>query len=667
MKTTVTKLPWLLAIAATLILAAPHRVPAKVPAGIHATEFLESKYAVILDTFADREMLKPGNEFTLAVRFVPYSEHGIKYHIYGAEKPGDFSYIPTTLAMDEAEGVTWSDAVFPPGDMLDGFSLLSGQPVATISGKLAADVAPGMRTFTAQTIFLACTEDFCLSANQELLEWKLEIVPADYSGDIVVTPHDELLAPVDFDYSRFELPNLDEPDEIVFGENSDDSTGTSGGFTLEGVNITSGTDLPFWKVLMFALLGGLILNIMPCVLPVVSIKVIDLVKNAEKEPKTVILHGFVFSAGIISTFMAGAIVIAIIQAAGTQLGWGAQFQSPGFLIVMAAIIFVFGLSMIDVFKIQAPESVKAEGGELAAKEGYSGSFFKGALATVLGTPCVGPFLGPALIVAFTLTWVHTLVIFFFVGLGMALPYLVMLPFITKMGRRERGKFSRRMLANKGWMESFKHGMSFLMFATVIYLLYILQGVMGGEAIIWTLVFLLGLAFAAWLYGQIANAKPGPWVAITVALLIALLGTWLTVPRVYASTATTSSADSALSVNTHDGWETFSLELLQHHTSAGKTVLVDFTADWCPNCKVNERVALNIESTMALKEELGIVFMVADWTQKDDEIFKVLRALGFASVPLTAVFPGNDSNSPILLDGVFTSAKVQDAMREASER
>jgi len=309
------------------------------------------------------------------------------------------------------------------------------------------------------------------------------------------------------------------------------------------------------------------------------------------------------------------------------------------------------------------------------------------LATLLGTPCVGPFLGYALIAAFTLGAWYTFLIFLFVGIGMALPYLILLPFVARMGRRERGQFSRRIMGAKEGLTIFKHFMSFLIFGTVVWLLWTLAGVMGAYAVVWVLALLTSLALAAWLWGRLVMIpRTGlAWAALSGVVVIGLCG-WFFVPRAYgameqmraenqqlqeqmllADTSAKAMGEVPTAVVGHNGWEPFSLERLKQYTADGKTVLVDFTADWCPNCKTNEAVALNIESTQQLKEELGIVFMIADWTAKDDEIGSVLEKLGFASVPLTAIFPGADPNRPILLDGVFGPATLHEKMHEAVDR
>ncbi len=637
--------------------------------GLDLAAFVESQNAVLLDFDSSVSQVKPGGEFTLALRLTPHE--GL--HIYGVEPTDNLSVISSELTLDETAGIKWGEPIWPAGTLHetpvgDAYWLV-GQQVVLIPGAVATDATPGLLSLTGNVLFSACSEEFCLAPNMVPVAWKLEIVAADYAGEIATKTDEELLAPITIDQSRYIMP---EPESEVGGglNLSDDgaaaevdSASAGGGVDLGNLDIKKSTEFPMWKIILLALLGGLVLNIMPCVLPVVSIKVIDLVSAMEKKGSETVKHGLLFALGIIATFLAGSIVIAIIQALGTKLNWGFQFQNPTFVLVMSLIIFIFALSLADMFKIKAPSAALESGGQLAKDEGAAGSFFKGVLATVLGTPCVGPFLGPALAVAFTLTWVHTILIFAFVGIGMALPYFIMLPFLGKMSKRDRGRLSRKLQEGKGWMDHFKHAMSFLLFATVIYLLYIMQGVLGGVAIIWTLMVLLGVAIAAWLWGTLIHLKKNPYLWASIAVIVTLLLTgWLCLPRIYAQTGGTATAISA---ETHAGWEKFELAKLQEYTSEGRTVLVDFTADWCPNCKTNEAVALNIDSTMTLKEELGVIFMVADFTQRDAEIGDTLRALGFTSVPLTAIFPGSNPNAPLLLDGLFTASRIQDAMREAA--
>ncbi|HES58226.1 MAG TPA: hypothetical protein ENO21_02225 [Firmicutes bacterium] len=663
-----------------LVLLGAGRSAAEVPEGINATEFAESRYAVLTDTQADREQVRPGEQFTLAVRYIPYNEREIHFHIYGSEQPDDWSYVPTALQMEPAEGVEWDAPLFPEGELHEGQSWLRGQPVVLIKGSLAEDAEPGMRTFTAQTIFSACTEDFCLAPSQVELSWELEVVPADYAETIAVTPVQELRQPVDVDMSLYYIPTMEElatgappvpfGDDAETGDGEEEEAGAAkvikddydvpGG--IDWGNITAATgdgQLPLYKILLFALLGGLILNVMPCVLPVVSIKVISLARQADESPKIIALHSLVFSLGIIAAFVALAVVVALIQAGGTELGWGFQFQNPAFIVAMTVVIFAFGLSLAGVYTIRPPAALTESGEKLAEKEGLGGSFFKGVLATVLGTPCVGPFLGPALGYAFTRETFEVMLIFVMVGVGMALPYIFLMlnPKFLRMGRRERGELSRKILASKSWLVDFERVMSFFLFATVVYLLYILQGVAGGEAVVWVLALLVGIGFAAWIWGRLVTMGwRGVAIGIPTVLLVIAFSAWFSWSQAQVSYAREEGNELP--------WQAFSVEALEEGIRMGHVVLVDFTADWCPNCKYNEATALNIASTKEIVEQREIVVLQADWTSRDHEIGWALRKLGFASVPLTAVFAPGEPSAPILLDGVYTPAKLHEALNLA---
>jgi thiol:disulfide interchange protein DsbD len=402
---------------------------------------------------------------------------------------------------------------------------------------------------------------------------------------------------------------------------------------------------------------------MPCVLPVVSIKVISLARHAQSAHSEVVKQGLIFCLGIIATFLALAAVVNIIQAGGTQLGWGFQFQNPTFLVVMATIIFAFGLSLAGVYTIKAPSAISEEAEQLSEKEGVAGAFFKGVLATVLGTPCVGPFLGPALGYAFTQSSGAVWGIFGMVGLGMALPYalLVSNPKFLGMGQRERGKLTRSIMGAKDWLVDFERVMAFVLFATVLYLLNILGGSLGSQAVVWAMVFLLGVAFALWLWGRLDSVRKrgAMFAGIVLGPAIIIASGLLALPRMQPPQP--GSTEHLLT------WEDYDRDSMMEYLADGRTVLVDFTADWCPNCKTNEAIALNIPETKALVESLDVVTMIADWTTKEkpDAIGEMLRSLGYSSIPLTAIFPAADPDEPILLDGLYTPARLHDELKRAT--
>jgi thiol:disulfide interchange protein len=241
--------------------------------------------------------------------------------------------------------------------------------------------------------------------------------------------------------------------------------------------------------------------------------------------------------------------------------------------------------------------------------------------------------------------------------------------------------------SKERLVDFERVMAFLMFITVVYLLSIIEGLMRGKALLWMLVYLVGVAFACWLWGRLITLRKGgvAW-ALFAAIIVFGLSSWFAWPRMFLNMNLARAADSQIEdqvrelrgalvehginpreIGANAGkWEEFSFEKLDEYAAEGTTVLVDFTADWCPNCKTNEAFALRVPGTEKLAEKLGIKLMVADYTERSEEIGEVLRALGYASVPLTAVFPGADPNHPVLLDGLFSASRIQSVMQQAAK-
>ena len=343
--------------------------------------------------------------------------------------------------------------------------------------------------------------------------------------------------------------------------------------------------------LLFAFVGGLLLNIMPCVLPVVALKIFGLVKMAGDHPGRVKRLGGFFSLGILASFVALALLVIVLRTVGEQVGWGFQFQEPAFIVAMSAVVFAFGLSLFGVFEIRPPAAAVTGVSTVIARtegsgKGYAGSFTEGVFATVLATPCTAPFLGSALGFAFSQPWYVTMGIFLGAGAGMALPYvlLTMRPAWTKF------------LPKPGeWMESLKQFMGFLLMGTVLWLLYILGKQLGMEAVIWTTAFLIVVAIACWLVGRYATlSTPRPRFIVTwiVALALVAAGYWVFLHSILnlegALEAVGPTPAAAAPSNDGIAWEPFSVRDLETRLGEGKPVFIDFTAEWCLTCKVNEK-------------------------------------------------------------------------------
>jgi thiol:disulfide interchange protein len=404
----------------------------------------------------------------------------------------------------------------------------------------------------------------------------------------------------------------------------------------------------FLAVLFSAVLGGLILNIMPCVLPVISLKIFSFVSEAHNDPKKIFRLGLVFALGILVSFWILAAVVVALKSAGQQIGWGFQLQSPTFVIIMSVIVMVFGLNLFGVFELYAPTCVCDEAGAIAGKSGYPGAFFNGFLATALATPCTAPFLGPALGYAFSRSALEVFTVFTAVALGLALPYLLL---------TARPAWLRHLPKPGPWMERTKQFMGFLLVATLLWLLWVLGSLLGFKAIIWAGAFLLLAAIACWILGQFAtplSSRPQRTVAWLVALALTIGGWAWFVPK-------------ALGTQQHDGiaWVTFSPEELERTLARRQTVFLDFTAEWCLTCKVNEHTILESEEVVATLRQLKVVPMKADWTRYDPEITAMLARFDRSGVPLYVIFPGKDSQHPIVLPEVITRGLVVEKLEQAA--
>ncbi|MEJ2544686.1 MAG: protein-disulfide reductase DsbD family protein [Calditrichaceae bacterium] len=357
-----------------------------------------------------------------------------------------------------------------------------------------------------------------------------------------------------------------------------------------------------WLALLFSFLGGIILNLMPCVLPVLSIKIMGIVNQAHEEHSKSWQHGIVFTIGVLVSFWVLAGILLILKAGGAQLGWGFQLQSPVFLIVLSSFMFLFGLSMFGVFEIGT--SLTTVGGKTQGKSGFGGSFISGITATIVATPCTAPFMGSALGFALTQPAYVSILVFSFIGLGMAAPYVLLtsipslLKFVPKPGR---------------WMESMKQFMGFLLVATVIWLLWVLGIQAGSNVVVLVLFALLVTSIGGWIYGRWGHLGMPGKIRVVSTLIAAIL---VIGANAYAlANVETYAINPAQAVQKGEGidWEPYSEEAIQQAKSSGKPVFIDFTAAWCLSCQVNEQVAFSSEEVQNKFKELDIQTFKADWT------------------------------------------------------
>ncbi|MDH4476337.1 MAG: thioredoxin family protein [Verrucomicrobiaceae bacterium] len=397
----------------------------------------------------------------------------------------------------------------------------------------------------------------------------------------------------------------------------------------------------FFGYLVFAFVGGLILNVMPCVFPVLGIKIMSVVQQAGGDKRQVLMHGLAYTVGILICFWAlGGLVISLGKT------WGFQLQSPGFVFGLAAFFLIFGLNMAGVFEIGA--SAVGVGANLQAKHGLSGSFFSGLLAVVVATPCSAPFLGSALGYTVTLPGVQAMLMFTMIGIGLASPFLVLslVPSLVSALPRPGA-----------WMESFKQGMSFLLFGTVVFLVWVLTGMIEGQSMLFLMFGLVVVALGCWIYGRWSlphKPQRTRLIAVVLAGLAVVGGLAFGWPEVeVASVEEGSHSEGGLT------WEAWSPEKVAALRAEGKAVYIDYTAKWCFTCQVNKRVYKDPAVQKAIAEK-KVVLLKADWTNEDPRISQALSELGKAAVPVNVLYlPG--VKEPVVLEELLTADGVVKAI------
>ncbi|MFV0416737.1 MAG: protein-disulfide reductase DsbD family protein [Chthoniobacterales bacterium] len=401
--------------------------------------------------------------------------------------------------------------------------------------------------------------------------------------------------------------------------------------------------------LFYGLLGGLLLNVMPCVLPVISLKIFGFMQQAGDAPEKILRHGLAFTAGIFAWFLALAALIVTMKSAGHQVTWAFQFQNPWFIFFICSLVFVFALNLFGVFEIVLPGGAVNKMAGAGGREGYIGSFFQGGFATLLATPCTAPFLGAALGFAFSQPAYVIFAMFASVALGMALPYLLL---------SAQPKWIKLLPKPGKWMEYVKQFMGFPLLATVVWLLYVAGNQKGIDGMIWLVSFLLLAAFVFWFYGQIICSMRGAALrsVVCVLALILLISGGFALGKKFAKSEL-NPGNKSLASGDGIAWVPFSVNERDAVIASGKPLFIDFTADWCITCKFNERTAINTEAVRKLIKERDIVAMKADWTNSNPEITAALAEFGRVGVPFYLFYPGDGIEKPVIFPELLTEAIV----------
>jgi thiol:disulfide interchange protein len=406
----------------------------------------------------------------------------------------------------------------------------------------------------------------------------------------------------------------------------------------------------FWKAILGGFLGGIILNLMPCVLPIIGIKILSFVNQSKESPARARQLGIVFGLGVLISFWMLAVMVVVLQRAGNQVGWGFLFQDPRFLMVMGLLTTLVALNLFGLFEVELSSSTLTSANELASKEGFLGAFLNGVLATLLATPCTGPILSVPIGYAFTQSPMVVVLFFTSVGLGFAIPYLALswnpnlLRWIPRPGK---------------WMNRFKQAMGVPMILTALFLVWILSA-HSVTAAKYYLGLLLLVSIAIWILSSLGRAK-----LLNICVVVLILAT-IAYSQIMPKIALQAADPVAIRKSSLIDWKPYSAAALQEALRSDQVVFIDFTALWCATCQVNKASSIEVESVSKKFKESNVIAFSADWTKANPEITEALRSFNRAGVPLYVFYPVNRSQPPIILpDGYLTPQIVLDAVDKAA--
>jgi thiol:disulfide interchange protein DsbD len=404
--------------------------------------------------------------------------------------------------------------------------------------------------------------------------------------------------------------------------------------------------LSLWTALLLALGGGALLNLMPCVFPILSIKILGFVNGRDDAPATLRRHGLLFGAGVVLSFLALAAALLALRAAGAGLGWGFQLQSPPVVAALAVVMTAVALNLFGVFEVGG--GLAAAGARLDRGEGPGGAFLSGVLATVVATPCTAPLMGPALGYAVVQPAGVALAVFAALGVGMALPYVVL---------SFRPGWLQKLPRPGPWMVTLRQALAFPLLATAAWLVWVFGQQTGSSGTLFLLLALVLVGLAAWAWGRAeprtsATSRRLAW-AVALASVVGAVA-------LVASASGAAPAVADAQAATADGWEPYSAGAVEAYRAEGRPVFIDFTAAWCLTCQVNKKTALSTEAVQSAFAARDVAAVRADWTNRDPEITAALDRFGRAGVPLYVFYPAGGAD-PVVLPEVLSAQTVLDAL------
>lgn len=570
---------------------------------------------------------------------------------------------------------------------------------------LPEDLAPGPQTITADIDLLVCHEicipekhqaSFVINGNQdpapEAIESARAKLPLDTGWDASIDEKDgELIVQIKTDtpsaFSRLgslelypeEWGLIDNPSKTTAQKDSasltlrhkrgdralsdvpvsrlvvvyNDKAGERKAVRVSALNgvAPAKTNLDFMGIsqsILLAFLGGLILNLMPCVFPVLSMKALSLMQIKDKELKTARLHGLAYTKGIILSFLAIGGLLILLKAGSSQVGWGFQLQHPSVILFLSYLFFILGLNLAGFFEINF--GLSNAGQKLTQKSGLAGSFFTGVLATLVATPCTAPFMGVAMGYALTQPPLVTMAVFASLGLGLAFPYLMLTVFPA----------ARHLLPKPGpWMETFRQFLAFPMFASSCWLIWVLSQQINHMGQFAALLGMLAIAFGIWLLKMKHDHRLGRLLAvilITASFGFALSTFFTLRPMEKAQTLDRQS----------ENWEDFTRPGLEEYLKGNDPVFVNMTAAWCITCKMNEKIALSTKATQKLFADHKVKYLKGDWTNQNPEITSFLEEYGRSGVPIYVYYGPRDAGSgvrpqAVVLPQILTPGIVENAV------
>jgi thiol:disulfide interchange protein len=519
-----------------------------------------------------------------------------------------------------------------------------------------ADVSAGAKSIKVLMSYNLCYDSgMCDPPEEQQAELRFEInavqpeeAAAEIEGPISITQlasdPDQELQPITSEMSAESDPqsSLPEPDETPVTEDS------------------SSPWQEVLKYLVFAFLGGLILNITPCVLPILPIRIMAIINQAQQDRSKVFRHVMVYTIGVLISFAVLAAIFIGIQAAGQSAGWGTQNQNPYFGVALLAIVFAFALSLLGVFEINAPGMNTAN--KATSKGGYSGSFFGGIFAFLMAISCTGPFLGAALPFAMKLPPSLIMLFFLMIGLGFAFPFILIGIFPKAL----------KIIPKPGdWMVLFKQLMGFVLLYLVYTMLKTTLALTSGSYLINVLFFLLILGLAVWLYGRFVRfeySRLTQWIftILAVALIVWGAAVYLPITQKHLSAANVAPVGDEMVQDSHapEGWYIFSPELHSRLISEGKPVFLDIGAEWCKNCKTNELTVLFSEDIMQDFHDKGVVLLRGDFTRNDPVILQWIIDHDRLGVPFNALYIPDQE--PILFPELLNKNMIREALSQVPD-